>query len=357
MEKNMSRRTLSSIRQGRFPRKVQIAAGLVLAAGAVSSLCPVSPSSAAVDKAKSPNLSNVTLAVGDQEQKTEAMLQAAGELKGIKYHITWSEFTSGPPEIQALGANSIDVATSVGDSPPIFAAAAGPSEASVRVVSALNPGGDGDAILVPKGSKVTKVSQLAGKTVAYSSGSSANLTVLLALQKAGLKLTDVKSDQIQPTVALPAIENGQIDAWATWYPFIAEAEAAGAKVLELGTSLDPGYNFTLSNTDALANKAKSAAIADFIHRIGLAQIWADTHLAAWSKVYAGITGLTLAEATETEKISDKQVEVPVNQAVVSAEQKAANAFTSAGAIDESIVFKKVVDEKFNGDIPKVPTKL
>lgn len=193
--------------------------------------------------------------------------------------------------------------------------------------------------------------------MAFASGSSANLTILLALQKAGVNLADVKSDQIQPTVALPVIEGGQIDAWCIWYPFIAEAEAAGAKVLELGTSLDPGYNFVLSNTGALADQAKSAAIGDLIHRIGLAQIWADKNLAAWSRVYAGITGLTIPEATQTEKIADKQVEVPIDQTVISAEQKAANAFTSAGAISQSIDFKKVVDEKFNSDVPKPPTQL
>lgn len=353
----MSRSASSSTRRGPNPSKVRIRAGLVLAAGAMSSLCLVSPSSAAVHKAASTDLSGVTLNIGDQEQKTEALLEAAGELQGIKYHIAWSEFASGPPELQALGASGIDVATSVGDAPPIFAAAAGPSEASVRVVAALNPEGDGDAILVPKGSSITKVSQLAGKTVAYASGSSANLTLLLALQKAGVKLSDVKSDQIQPTVALPAIESNQIDAWSIWYPFIAEAKAAGAKVLELGTSLDPGYNFVLSNTGALADHAKSAAIGDLIHRIGLAQIWADKNLAAWSKVYAGITGLSLPEATETEKISDKQVEVPIDQTVVSAEQKAANAFASAGTISQSINFKKVVDETYNSDVPKAPANL
>jgi sulfonate transport system substrate-binding protein len=353
----MLRGTPSLTRLGRNPMKGRVGVGLVLAASAVSSLCLACPASAAVDKAASPNLSSVTLNVGDQEQKIQALLQAAGELNGIKYHIVWSEFASGPPELQALGASGIDVATSVGDAPPIFAAAAGPSEASVRVVAALNPGGDGDAILVPKGSSITKVSQLVGKTVAYASGSSANLTLLLALQKAGVKLADVKSDEIQPTVALPAIESDQIDAWSIWYPFIAEAESAGAKVLELGTSLDPGYNFVLSNTGALADQAKSAAIGDLIHRIGLAQIWADKNLAAWSKVYAGITGLTLPEATETEKISDKQVEVPIDQTVVAAEQKAANAFTSAGAISQTIDFKKVVDENFNGDVPKAPAKL
>jgi sulfonate transport system substrate-binding protein len=336
---------------------LRIGVGMVLAASAMSSLCLVGPVSATTATSSTPDLSNVTLNIGDQEQKTEALLQAAGELKGIKYHIVWSQFTSGPPELQALGASSVDVATSVGDAPPIFAAAAGPSEASVRVVAALDPNGDGDAILVPKNSSIKKVSQLAGKTVAYSSGSSANLTLLLALQKAGLRLSQVHSDEVQPTVALPAFNSGQIDAWSIWYPFIAEAESAGAKVLELGSSLDPGYNFVLSNTAALGNKAKSAAIGDLIHRIGLAQIWADKNLDAWSKVYAGITGLTLPEAIETEKISDKQVEVPIDQTVVSAEQKAAEAFSSAKVISQPISFEKVVNEHFNVDVPKVPSNI
>jgi len=45
------------------------------------------------------------------------------------------------------------------------------------------------------------------------------------------------------------------------------------------------------------------------------------------------------------------------QTVDSAKQKAAKAFASAGAITQSISFKKVVDDKFNSDVPNPPAKL
>lgn len=47
---------------------------------------------------------NITLQVGDQIAGTEKILSAAGELDDLPYDITWSTFTSGPPQIEALNA-------------------------------------------------------------------------------------------------------------------------------------------------------------------------------------------------------------------------------------------------------------
>src|SRR5438874_2076638 len=71
-----------------------------------------------------PDLSKVTLRVGDQTHAGETLLQAAGQLSGTPYHIDWSEFASGTPLMEALGAGAIDLG-GVGDTAPIFSQSAG----------------------------------------------------------------------------------------------------------------------------------------------------------------------------------------------------------------------------------------
>ncbi|MCW2843154.1 MAG: hypothetical protein JWN22_1070, partial [Nocardioides sp.] len=79
------------------------------------------------------DLSQVTLIVGDQKgTSAQALLQAAG-LDDTAYKIQWQEFTSGPPMLEALNADSIHVGM-VGNTPPIFAAA---SKGTFKMVQAI----------------------------------------------------------------------------------------------------------------------------------------------------------------------------------------------------------------------------
>src|SRR5262249_20090557 len=150
-----------------------------------------------------------------------------GELDDLPYKVEWKEFTSGPPLLEALNSGAIHVG-GVGNTPPIFAAAA---DGKFKAVQAATYGGGGDAIVVPAGSAITSVADLEGKTVAVAEGSSANYNLLAQLDKAGLKYSDVKVQNLQPADALAAFTAGHVDAWAIWEPFTAQAEQdAGAKV-------------------------------------------------------------------------------------------------------------------------------
>jgi sulfonate transport system substrate-binding protein len=290
------------------------------------------------------DLSTVTLRLGDQQRRLETMMQAAGQLKGLEYQVQWAEFPSGPPMLQAEAAGALDLG-SVGDTPPIFSAAAGGTGAQVRIVAASSAGGDRDQILVPSGSSIATVAQLRGKRVAVARGSSAHLTLLLALQKAGLTWGDIDPVYLQPPLAQSAFTTHQIDAWAVWYPFIAVALSDGGRVLLNGLKLDPGYSFLVSDVTSLQDAGRSAALADFLHHVTLAQVWANAHLTKWSALYAQITGLSLAQATETER-NEERTYVPVNGAVQRAEQAAADSFTTGGLISK-VDISKILDSRFN----------
>src|SRR3569832_2395009 len=84
--------------------------------------------------------------------------------------VTWNEFTSGPPLLEALGANAIDFG-STGDIPPLFAQAAG---GDLLYVASAKGALDGSAILVKKDSPIQTLADLKCMIVAYKRGSSAH---------------------------------------------------------------------------------------------------------------------------------------------------------------------------------------
>src|SRR6202451_3808950 len=165
-------------------------AGLAAAGCSSSSSSSASSggSTASASASSSVSLSSVTLNIGDQKGTgAEAVLSAAGLLNTLPFHVNWSDFTSGPPMLEAMASGSVDVG-GVGDAPPVFAAAGGEG---VEIVGARTvPGGDQDAVLVPKGSPITSIQQLKGKKIAYGSGSSGNYELLTVLTAGGAASTE-----------------------------------------------------------------------------------------------------------------------------------------------------------------------
>src|SRR6478609_10835269 len=66
--------------------------------------------------------------------------------------VKWVEFSSGPPLLEAMNVGSVDYGA-VGDSPPIFAQAAG----AAIVYAAGQPITNGQGILVPKDSPIRAI--------------------------------------------------------------------------------------------------------------------------------------------------------------------------------------------------------
>src|SRR6202046_4907859 len=160
-----------------------LAAVALAAAGCSSAGRSRSPAAApGASSSSAVNLSSVTLDIGDQKGTgAEAVLAAAGLLSSLPFHVSWSDFTSGPPMLEAMGSGSVDIG-GVGDAPPVFAAA---GSEGVEIVGARTvPTGDQDAVVVPKGSTITSIQQLKGKKIAYGSGSSGNYELLTVLTAA-----------------------------------------------------------------------------------------------------------------------------------------------------------------------------
>lgn len=287
---------------------------------------------------------NVTLHIGDQAGSgAEALLTAAGLIHKLPFHVTFSDFTSGPPMLQAMGAGSVDVGA-VGNSPPVFAAAGG---SQITIVGALKSTPAGSAIVVPKNSPIHSIADLAGKKIAVAQGSSANYHILTVLQKAGLSVKDVTLNYLQPAEGQAALSSGAVDAWDIWTPFTEASLAKGARVLVTGAGFGSPYSFEVASKAALADPAKAAAIRSYLKIINQAHLWANTHSDAWARVWAEGTGLP-DSIMRTAAKDAQSVPIPITPAVVSSEQHIADAYQTAGLIPGKVDLSNFVVTTFNG---------
>jgi len=295
------------------------------------------------------DLAKVTLRVADQKGGSKALLTAAGLLDDVPYTIEWSTFTSGPPLLEAISAGAADIGR-VGNTPPIFAAAA---RAKIAVVSSSQGSVRGDAILVPADSPLRSVKDLRGKTIGVAKGSSAHGQLLLNLRKAGLSTKDVTLSFLQPADAYGAFRQKQLDAWAVWDPYTAQARlAANARVLADGTGTANGYTFLAAGTRALSDPGVNTAIRDFVTRHAKADVWADAHRDEWAAAWAKETGLEV-EVARAAVENGPDLPVPLDDKVIASEQELADTFTGEGVLPGRVDFAAFVDRRYATDLDKI----
>lgn len=183
---------------------------------------------------------------------------------GVK--VSWTEFTAGPVQLEALNVGSIDFGD-VGEAPPIFAQAAG---APLVYAGTTVPRPHNEAVLLPKGSPVKTVTELKGKKVALNKGSNVHYFLVKLLEKHGLKYSDVQVVFLPPADARAAFERGAVDAWVIWDPFLSAAiKTLEARVLAdaQGVANNRSYYFTsrdfaAKNTDVLKIALEEVAAID-----------------------------------------------------------------------------------------------
>ena len=339
-----------------------IAAGLAVAQAdahlSAHEASPTTPSAKVV--APATKLSGVVLNVGDQAGTgAEAVLQAAGLINSSGVlkdglHVKWADFTSGPPILQAISSGALDIG-GVGDAPPVFA---DPVSKEV-IVGVLKTAYSNAALLVPKNSPITSVSQLVGKTVAVGTGTSADYHFYTVLKKAGLSPQSVTVDNLSGAAGIEALEGGDVAAFDTWSPWLEDAEADGARVLAGGTSYGSPYSYQVAAESALKNPQKVLAIRDYLTELDKAYVWVKTHPHFWASSWANATGLPIDVMSQA-TLDDPATPIPVTSSAVVQEQSLVNAFSAAGEIPAKYNIASFVTSAFSDSVtgkwPAVATK-
>jgi len=271
--------------------------------------------------------SSVNLAI----LKSQAQLET--RFKGS--HVVWSEFPAGPQLLEALNIGSLDFGMT-GDTPPVFAQAAG---SSLVYVGVEPPKPESSAILLPKDSPLRTLHDLKGKRIAFQKGSSAHYVVLRALEKAGLKYSDIQPVYLAPADARAAFEHGSIDAWSIWDPYWAAAEQGGPlRVLSTGKDLTDNNTFYLAARAFALNHAD--VVSTLLNALTQADDYARDHPSETVTLVATSTGISTDAARRFLDRRPRSPVVPLNPTVVASQQQLADTFFQAGLIPKPL---KVAD--------------
>ncbi|NVZ21435.1 ABC transporter substrate-binding protein [Pseudomonas costantinii] len=282
------------------------------------------------------------LRVANQKSTIKALLEVAGETKNVPYEIKWSEFPSASPLGEALNAGAVDIGA-LGDAPYVFALGAG---ASLKVVSIIHAEGrNTTALLVPKDSPIKTVADLKGKRIVTGRGSIGHYLAIKALASAGLTTKDVEFVFLLPSESRLVLDNGTVDAWATWDPYTTVVTSQSqARVLISGNKLLSNHLYFAATSQAIADKRPQ--LDDFVARVDRAFAWANVHPNEYAAAQAKITGLPLAVHIEVAK-DTHLTPVTIDDSVISGLQATADTYQKEGLITQHIDVSQGFDKSFN----------
>jgi sulfonate transport system substrate-binding protein len=278
--------------------------------------------------------------IGFQKYGNLILLKGKGDLEKrlapLGFKVVWTEFPSGPPLLEALNVGAIDFGHA-GEAPPIFAQAAG---APFVYVAHEPPAPAGEAILVPKDSPIKTVAELKGKKVALNKGSNVHYLLVRALEKAGVKYSEIEPVFLAPADARAAFERGSVDAWVIWDPFQAAAEfATKARTLADGTGLVANNQFYLatksfSDSNPRVIDAVIAAVAELDR-------WAKDNSRAVAEELSPGIGIPVPVLEIALRRQSYGVR-PLDASVVAEQQRIADTFHSLGLLPKPIVVSSAV---------------
>jgi aliphatic sulfonates family ABC transporter substrate-binding protein len=174
--------------------------------------------------------------IGFQTGEINVLLSYAlgsGLFKAGGLDVKVAQFPAGPAMLPAIAAGEVDLAW-MGEFPAVTGYSNGlPIQIlfmeridSTNVRLAANPAAG-----------IKELADLKGKRIGVATGSTSHYHLLRALEKAGLKSTDVTLVNLTPANMPPAYVAGQIDAAFVWEPNVGAIERAGARPIATTKSL------------------------------------------------------------------------------------------------------------------------
>jgi sulfonate transport system substrate-binding protein len=275
-----------------------------------------------------------TFRIGYQKYGNFVVLKARGTLdkrlaaQGIT--VQWLEFPAGPQLLEGLNAGAVDAGT-VGETPPIFAQAAG---VDFVYVGNEPPAPQGEAIVVPTDSAIRKVEDLRGKKVALNKGSNVHYLLVEALRKAGLSYADIHPVYLAPADARAAFVQGSVDAWVIWDPYLAAVERqANARVIADGTGLVRNTQYYLATRNfATAQPQLVHALLEELDRVDQ---WGRDNVPDVAKLLSPLVGLDQPTLERALKRTGYGVH-PITAETLAYQQQIADTFTDLKLIPKKL---------------------
>lgn len=276
-----------------------------------------------------------TVRIGYQKATELDLLRSRGNLdkrvQALGGAIEWSLFPSGPPMLEAMNAGKIDFG-GVGESPPIFSQAGG-GQFYYTSFTPLSP--ETQDIVVPKDSSIQTPADLKGKKIAFQKGSSAHYLLLKTLEANNIAPTDFEAVSLSPADARAAFEQGDVDAWSIWDPFLAVVQSTGS-ARDLNVGRERRTFFLSSRTFAQAQPELLKAVLAETKQNGE---WVKQNIRSVAEQFSKDINVEVAILEEVYKRRSWDV-LPVDSQIQAAQQQVADIFYQAQVIPKSIQVKE-----------------
>ena len=278
-----------------------------------------------------------TLRIGYQKSSTLiTLLKTQGKLdKALAQadiDVSWHEFPSGLPLLEALNVGNVDVSADVADTVPIFAQAA---QAKLTYFAQEAPSPSAQAIVVAKDSPLQQLADLKGKKVAVTKAAGAHYLLIAALNKAGLKFSDIQPAYLSPADGRAAFENHKVDAWVTWEPFLSGVQRQlPTRTLADGSGLASYKRYYLTSTPYA--KANPEVLKVVYEQLQDAGNWIKNHPRDAAQVLGPLWGNLDVETVEAANAHRSYQVQPVKADQLDEQQKIADAFFAAGLLPKSV---------------------
>ncbi|WNW10344.1 aliphatic sulfonate ABC transporter substrate-binding protein [Pseudomonas sp. DTU_2021_1001937_2_SI_NGA_ILE_001] len=278
-----------------------------------------------------------TLRIGYQKSstlltllKTRGTLEQRLQAQGIR--ISWHEFPSGLPLLEALNLGNVDLSADVADTVPVFAQAAG---AKLTYFARETASPRAQAILLPADSSVRSLADLKGKRVAVTKAAGSHYLLIEALAKAGLSFKDISPAYLIPADGRAAFENGKVDAWVTWDPYVASAQRQQqARILVDGSGLASYQRYYLAGSDYA--KAHPDVLQQVYTALRETGRWAKAEPAAAAAILGPLWGNLDSETVQQANARRSYDVQPVRLDELAEQQRIADAFYREGLLPKAV---------------------
>lgn len=284
-----------------------------------------------------PAQAETPLRIGYQKSSTLiSLLKSQGTLENAladqDIRVSWHEFASGQPLLEALNVGNIDLSADVADTVPVFAQAAG---AQLAYFARETPSPAAQAILVRDGSPLRNLADLKGKKVAVTKAAGAHYLLIAALAKANLKFSDIQPAYLTPADGRAAFENGKVDAWVIWEPFLSAAQRQlPTRTLEGSQGLASYQRYYLTSSRFAA--AHPQVLQTVYRELTKAGDWLRANPAEAARILGPLWG-NLDPAIVEQANGRRSYQVrPVEPDGLGEQQKIADAFFAEGLLPRAV---------------------
>ncbi|MET0432770.1 MAG: aliphatic sulfonate ABC transporter substrate-binding protein [Cellulomonas sp.] len=263
------------------------------------------------------------------------------ETLGDDVDVEWVQSAGSNKANEALRAGAIDVGSTAGSAALLARSNGSP----IRTIDIYGQP-EWAALVVPAGSDITDVADLAGRSVAATKGTDPYFFLLQSLEEAGVDPADVEVQNLQHADGKAALENGSVDAWSGLDPLMAASEAeAGSTLLYRNVDFNT-YGFLNATQDFLdASPDLAQVVVDAYEK---ARAWAQENPDEVVSILAEVAGIdpAVAETVITERTTLDIDPVP-GQAQRDVLEVVGPIFVESGDVSSQDLVDAALDELFD----------